>query len=120
MKESVISPRDRAVFEAGIKLGALYHQFTTTPISPITIESAERAIEESVSLQPFVRSVSVRIDREMVRSSLNEYGYCELDGKMLDVRLTTELDHTIVTAKLSYEKKLGYPLMKIVSIEDER
>lgn len=120
MKESVISPRDRAVFEAGIKLGALYHQFTTTPISPTTIESAERAIEESVSLQPFVRSVSVRIDREMVRSSLNEYGYCELDGKMLDVRLTTELDHTIVTAKLSYEKNLGYPLMKIVSIEDER
>ncbi|HHI30459.1 MAG TPA: hypothetical protein ENL17_01940, partial [Candidatus Methanoperedenaceae archaeon] len=28
MEDSVISSREEAAFEAGIKLGALYHQFT--------------------------------------------------------------------------------------------
>ena len=29
----MITERDRAIFEAGIKLGALYHQWVGTPIS---------------------------------------------------------------------------------------
>jgi len=119
MKHDVISSREQAAFEAGIKLGALYHQFTCTPISHTTLESVERAMEESISLQPFVTSVRVKIDRERVKSSLNEFGYCELDGNMLDVRLTAQVDHATVTAKLSYDNELEYPLMKIVSIDDE-
>ncbi|MBQ3684350.1 MAG: hypothetical protein II925_02025, partial [Methanomicrobium sp.] len=35
----------QAVFEAGIKLGALYHQWVGTPISPKTAASVEKAIE---------------------------------------------------------------------------
>ncbi|RLG26985.1 hypothetical protein DRN85_01395 [Methanosarcinales archaeon] len=120
MEDSVISSREEAPFEAGIKLGALYHQFTCTPISLATLESVEKAMEESVSLQPFVTSVRVKIDREKVKSSLNEFGYCELDGDMLDVRLTSQVDRATVTAKLSYDNELEYPLMKIVSIDDER
>ena len=58
--------REIAAFEAGIKLGALYHQFVGSPVSPKTADSLERAIEESISLQPYVRSVDVRIDRRML------------------------------------------------------
>ena len=42
--------REIAAFEAGIKLGALYHQFVGSPVSPKTADSLERAIEESISL----------------------------------------------------------------------
>ena len=83
-----INERDRAVFEAGIKLGALYHQFVGTPISTETIDDLSRAMEQSVILQPYVRSVSVMIDREMVEKRENpEFRYCELEGRMLHVNL---------------------------------
>ena len=39
-----VNDRDRAVFEAGIKLGALYHQFVGTPISVDTIDNLARTI----------------------------------------------------------------------------
>ena len=73
--------REAAAFEAGIKLGALYHQFVGSPVSAETAESLEVAMEESISLQPFVRSVSVEIDRQML--GRNVFGYGELAGKML-------------------------------------
>ena len=66
-----INNRDRAVFEAGIKLGALYHQFVGTPINTDMLDGLARMIEESIGVQPFVRSISV-IDRcEMVEKKQN-------------------------------------------------
>lgn len=41
-----INNRDRAVFEAGIKLGALYHQFVGTPINTEMLDGLSRIIEE--------------------------------------------------------------------------
>ncbi|HEU12762.1 MAG TPA: dihydroneopterin aldolase, partial [Euryarchaeota archaeon] len=49
--------RERAVFEAGIKLGTIYHQFVGTPISKDNVEPLERSIEESIKVQPFVKDV---------------------------------------------------------------
>jgi len=46
------SEHDQAIFEAAIKLGALYHQWVGTPVSPSTASVLESAIQESVSLQP--------------------------------------------------------------------
>ncbi len=84
-----ISDRDRALFEAGIKLGALYHQFIGTPVSTKTVRVLETAIEKSVSLQPWVSTVNVKIDREKVRQREreNHFNYCELRGEMLDVEV---------------------------------
>ena len=48
------SDREQVVFEAGIKLGALYHQWVGTPISRASAGSVEAAIERAVILQPFV------------------------------------------------------------------
>ncbi len=110
--------RDIAVFEAGIKLGALYHQFVGTPISSETVEGLERIIEDSIALQPHVRSVSVSIDREMVEKKQNQkFKYCELEGRMLHVSLHILYKNTIAHAELAYDEVQDYPLMSIKKIE---
>ncbi len=114
-----INGRDNAVFEAGIKLGALYHQFVGTPINVDTIDDLARAIEESVALQPYVRSISVLIDREMVEKKQNtKFKYCELDGRMLHVSLQILYNNTIASVELAYDEVLDYPMMKIKKIEE--
>ncbi len=114
-----ISERDNAVFEAGIKLGALYHQFVGTPINVDTIDDLARAIEESVALQPYVRSISVLIDREMVEKRQNpKFKYCELDGRMLHVSLQILYKNTIASVELAYDEELDYPMMRVKKIEE--
>ena len=119
MSESaVITDRDNALFEAGIKLGALYHQFTGSPINLGTVDSLEQAISQSISVQPFVEDITVLIDRDMVRSTLNnEFGYCELEGRMLDVRICILYGDVRVRVALEYDSELEYPLMRIESVE---
>jgi hypothetical protein len=113
-----INERDIAVFEAGIKLGALYHQFVGTPISSETVEGLERIIEDSIALQPHIRSVSVSIDREMVEKKQNQkFKYCELEGRMLHVSLQILYKNTIAHAELAYDEVQDYPLMSIKKIE---
>ncbi|TFG90818.1 MAG: hypothetical protein E4H16_01040, partial [Candidatus Atribacteria bacterium] len=57
----MITNREQAIFEAGIKLGALYHQWIGTPISQNSAASVESAIEQAVILQPFVEEITVRL-----------------------------------------------------------
>ncbi|MEA1985238.1 MAG: dihydroneopterin aldolase family protein [Euryarchaeota archaeon] len=117
-KGTSITDRDNALFEAGIKLGALYHQFTGSPVNLQTVESLEQAIGRSISVQPFVSSITVSIDRDMIRSKLNgEFGYCELEGSMLDVWLDVVYGGTTIQASLRYDVELAYPLMKIETIQ---
>lgn len=110
--------REISVFEAGIKLGALYHQFVGTPVSVDTAEVLERTIEKSISLQPYVRNISVSINRNMVEKKQNPgFGYCELEGRMLHVSLQILYKNTIANTELSYDAEKDYPLMKIRNIE---
>ncbi|WP_148277618.1 dihydroneopterin aldolase family protein [Methanoregula formicica] len=106
--------REQAVFEAGIKLGALYHQWVGTPISRISAASVEKAIEQAVILQPFVEEITVRLDRSLMNE--NRFGYSELSGMMFDVEIITRVGFTYCRARLSPEN--GYPLMKIVDCHE--
>ncbi|MDD4299420.1 MAG: dihydroneopterin aldolase family protein [Methanomicrobium sp.] len=103
----------QAAFEAGIKLGALYHQWVGTPVSPKTAHFVEDAIKEAVSLQPFVEEISVLIHTEMM--VLNSFGYSELAGRMLDVKIKTKVKDSVCHAALKLEG--DYPMMKILSLE---
>ena len=62
--------RERAVFEAGIKLASLYHQYMGAPVNLENIDSFEAAMEEGMKAQPYVKEASVEVDREIVRSKL--------------------------------------------------
>ena len=104
--------KEIAAFEAGIKLGALYHQFVGSPVSPKTADSLERAIENSISLQPYVRSVEVRIDRQML--SENAFGYGELEGRMIFAEVEIDYLGETVRARLEYDPDKDYPLMKLI------
>ena len=118
MSENKITDRDNALFEAGIKLGALYHQFTGSPVNLKTASSLEQTIQESISVQPFVENISVKIDRDLLKSKLNsEFGYTELQGPMLEVKITVKYGSSRVKVAMEYDPELNYPLMKIVEIE---
>ena len=106
--------REQAVFEAGIKLGALYHQWVGTPISRASAASVESAIEKAVILQPCVEEITVRLDRNLMTE--NRFGYSELSGMMFDVEIITRVGFTYCRAHLAPEK--GYPLMKIVDCHE--
>jgi hypothetical protein len=106
----MITERDRAIFEAGIKLGALYHQWVGTPISKKSAGSIESAIEKAVILQPFVEQITVRIDRTLMTQNI--FGYSELSGLMFDVEIVTRVGFTYCRARLAPEN--GYPLMQVV------
>lgn len=103
---------EEAAFEAGIKLGALYHQWVGTPVSMESAGLVERAIEGSVSLQPHVVEVRVHLRRELMVP--NRFGYSELRGEMFDVRIVTRVGETLCHATLSPEE--GYPMMRITGI----
>jgi len=102
---------EEACFEAGIKLGALYHQFVGTPVSEESVGSLERAIEEAVESQRYV----VEADVEIKGVEHNRFGYDELEGEMLDVEVVVEKDGVVVEAGIS--EKDGYPMMDIGGID---
>ncbi|MDR3102406.1 MAG: dihydroneopterin aldolase family protein [Methanocalculaceae archaeon] len=102
--------RENAVFEAAIKLGALYHQFVGTPISRSTAGTVEAAIESAVSLQPYVTYIEVHLDRSPMNE--NPFGYSELTGAMYHVIIETKFVDAICRAQLKFED--GYPMMKIL------
>ncbi|HVP24936.1 MAG TPA: dihydroneopterin aldolase family protein [Methanomicrobiales archaeon] len=110
----MVTDRERAAFEAGIKLGALYHQWVGAPVSRETAESLEKAIEGSVALQPAVQQVRVTLDRDLM--SPNAFGYSELAGLMFDVELVTRVGKARCTATLSRSE--DYPLMSLVSCDE--
>jgi len=104
--------REIAAFEAGIKLGALYHQFVGSPVSPKTAATLEQAITESISLQPYVRSVDVRIDRQMLEE--NAFGYRELEGRMIFAEVEIEYRGEKIKARLEYDSGTDYPMMRLL------
>ena len=102
--------KEQAIFEAGIKLGALYHQWVGTPISRQSAASVETAIEKAVILQPFVEEITVKLDRRLMTE--NRFGYSELSGLMFDVEIVTRVGFSYCRACLAPDK--GYPFMRVV------
>ncbi len=117
-----LSDRERAVFEAGIALASLYHQFVGTPISGDrrVLRALEKAMEEAISLQPFKERVEVRIDaRRLKRRGRGPYSYSQLTGDELAVKVVVRYGKARAYAALRYVPELGYPLMYVEKVEEE-
>ena len=112
--------RERAIFEGAITMGALFHQFIGTPVNNKTAKSVERAIEESMELQPCIKKVEVKIDREMLDEVLNEYQYLSLTEDMLDVKVVSEYGGVRIVVRMRYVEELHYPLMYVESVDESK
>lgn len=111
-----ITPRERAIFEGAITMGALFHQFVGTPVSSANVNSLEKAIGESLGLQPCIASVEVHINREMLKKAENEYEYLSLTGEMMDVRVVSEYGEVHVAVRMRFMPELQYPLMYVEDV----
>jgi hypothetical protein len=103
---------EAACFEAGIKFGALYHQFAGTPVSPESAPSLETAIEESIENQPFCESVTVDILTEKLDT---DHGYTELTGEYLEVEVVVDYEGREIVAEMAMQD--DYPLMELVRVQ---
>lgn len=107
--------RDRAVFEAGIKLGSIFHQYVGTPLTRESARDLEKAIESAARVQPMVEDVRVRIDRKRLRAR-GPYKYASLTEEMLHAEVTVRVGGALATAVLRYVPELDYPLMYLKEI----
>jgi len=115
---SNITTRERAIFEGAISMGALFHQFVGTPVNKDTKKSLEKAMEESLSLQPAIEKVEVEIRFDKLEESMTEFDYTSLTGDMLDVKIHTKVDDVVAIIRIEFIEELNYPLMYVESIED--
>ncbi|MEA4977965.1 MAG: dihydroneopterin aldolase family protein [Methanomassiliicoccaceae archaeon] len=113
------SVRERALFEAGIKMGTIYHQFVGTPVDKNGVETLEAAMVKSICSQPYVESASIHIDRSVFDRSLDRYSYFSLTGEKIDAVVRIKIHGVSVTAEMRYDPEIGYPLMFVSNIEEQ-
>ncbi|NHJ23112.1 MAG: dihydroneopterin aldolase [Candidatus Lokiarchaeota archaeon] len=115
-----LSIRERACFEVGIKLGALYHILCGIPIrsDSAVIESIEKGIEAAISCQPYVKFVKIDIDKTKISGDKStEFDYDEVTGKIINAKVIIEFESVEVTAFIKWIDTLKYPLMYIETIK---
>ncbi|MFX1311057.1 MAG: dihydroneopterin aldolase family protein [Promethearchaeota archaeon] len=118
-----ISERERACFEAGIKLGALYHILSGIPIknNEKVIKSIETGIESAISCQPYVKSVKIHLDRtKILGQKESEFDYDEISGKIVKAEIYIDYESVSIIAKVEWKDELEYPLMFIEKIQEKK
>lgn len=109
---------ERAAFEAGIKLGSIYHQFVGAPVSADNAELLARTIEAGTRLQPFVEEARVYIDPSKGDRE-GAFPYRSLTDEMLEVEVRVRYGGAVARAAMRYEEELRYPLMRIEEMQRE-
>ena len=115
-----LTDRERAVFEGGIALATLYHQFLGTPVAKNddVLRALKEAIERSLMLQPYREKVSVRILKGTITGEKRHpYDYETLKGKHLDVTVVTRYGRARAKVRMRHVLKLGFNLMYVQKLE---
>jgi hypothetical protein len=110
--------RERCIFETGIKLATIYHQYVGTPFNGGSIDSLEEAIANSIMVQPYVSYADVTIDRSVLPPLEDHYSYVSLGGNMIDAVVEVTIDGVTVRSEMRYDEELGYPLMYVSEIRE--
>lgn len=119
LHDTPLTARESLLFEAGIKLGGVFHQYLGIPVSPRTARGLARTIERAVGLQPFVERVRVTV-RPTRGGPIGRgrFGYRYLTPEMLDVTATLRDGPTQVVVRLQHRPDLRYALMRVVAIDE--
>ena len=115
--DSSLSDRERAIFECGISLGAMYHQFVGTPIFKANLEILEKAIKSCIESQPFIEEVDVKITPPKDLRGVSPYVFYEISGYNLRAKVISRYGKYRVVGRLEYDEELNYPLMYIERVE---
>lgn len=115
------SEREVCAFELGIKLGAVFHQFVGTPVSPRSKASLERAMEEAIKNQPYVVDARVEIDGEKLEDACggSRYSYTSLVGEMLSARVEVCYGKACFTGSIEYSEEEGFCSMSINEVNNQ-
>lgn len=108
--------RDTACFEAGIKLGTLYHQFIGTPVAPETAPGLGRAMADAVERQPRCVEARVDLDVDAIAADTNRFGYVGLQGHHIQAVVVVE--HAGVRVEAGIAVKDEYPMMRVTDVRD--
>jgi dihydroneopterin aldolase len=115
-----LSPREALLFEAGVKLGGVFHQYLGIPVSPRTARGIARTIEQAVQLQPYVIRVRAKVDpRKGGALGRGRFAYRYLTAEMLDVTVTLRDGEHEVKARLRHRPDLRYSLMTVVQLSTD-
>ena len=116
-----LSTREALLFEAGIKLGGVFHQYLGTPLDRTTAAGLARTIEQAVRLQPYVKQVDVHIlPKRGGATGRGAFGYRYLTAEMLSVRIVLGHGGVRVVARLEHRPELRYPLMSVERVGPAR
>ena len=77
-----------------------------------TAAGLEKAMEECISLQPYVKEVHVSINRKMLKE--NFFGYGELEGRMIIAEVQIDYHGEVVIARMQFDAEKSYPLMSLI------
>jgi hypothetical protein len=114
-----LSERERACFEVGIKLGALYHILCGLPISSNVdiIKSIEKGIEASISCQPYVKNIKIHLNKDkIIGDKKSEFAYDDVSGEIINAEIDLEYESVKIKAAIKWIEDLSYPLMYIEKI----
>lgn len=114
-----MTDKERAIFEGGIGLAAIYHQFIGTPVTGEkgSLKNLEEAISKATLLQPFKKEVKVKLNVPIDSSNEGAYNYRSLEGKDFDVTIVTQYGNYSATCRMKYIPELKYVLMYVEKID---
>jgi len=114
-----ITARERAIFEGGIALGAICHQFSGLPVSPEkrVLSAVEHAVVECMRLTPYKKKIKIKINPKMLRKiGKTPYYYQTLEEKNLDLTVVASYAGVDATVRMKYFPRLGFPLMYVEKV----
>ena len=115
-----LTERERAVFEGGIALGALYQQFMGIPVVKDVdlLAAIEKVIEKSTTLRPFKTRARVRIRSQTLKSRKSHpYDYSTLKGENVAVRVECQYRKARAIVGMKHIAELDYDLMFVEKIQ---
>ena len=115
-----IDDKNRACFEAGIKLGAIFHSLLAFPVinEKKTLEAMQEGFIASFKNQPYVKGLDIKIHPggEETLGKDGEFEYTVIKDHMIDVNLDLEYHGVSLSAAIKWMPELEYPLMYIKEI----
>lgn len=118
---AALTDREALLFEAGIKLGGVFHQYLGVPVSAATAAGLGATIARALRLQPYVTAATVRVDVTRAGpAGRGAFAYHYLTAEMLWARVVLRQGTTEVAAELAHRGDLRYPLMRVVRVRSAR